>query len=185
MITSRTTLARRVTAALDASPSRIPVLLGGCGTGRTTLLHQLRERFGRTSTQYIDVERTATTPERLLRAIVATSPFPVSDQSRPGARASFDATLATLGRARTGADGPGPAAARDRRDLALPGQRPVAARRARLVRRHARVLRARPHRGERAGDLPARRVPGAADLRELPRPAPRALRLHRRCRREP
>jgi hypothetical protein len=93
MITARTALARRVTAALDASPSRIPVLLGGCGSGRTTLLLQLRERLGRTSAQYIDIERTATTPERLLRAIVATTPFPVTDQSRAGARASFDATL--------------------------------------------------------------------------------------------
>jgi hypothetical protein len=99
MITARTALARRVTAALDASPSRIPVLLGSCGSGRTTLLLQLRERLGRTSTQYIDIERTATTPERLLRAIVATTPFPVTDQSRPGARASFDATLDFLSRA--------------------------------------------------------------------------------------
>src|SRR5580765_1461864 len=93
MLTPRSTLTRRVTAALDASPSRIPVLLGGCGSGRTTLLQQLRERLGRTSTQYIDVERTATTPERLLHAIAATTPFPISDQPRPGARASFDATL--------------------------------------------------------------------------------------------
>jgi len=106
MITPRTTLARRITAALDASPSRIPVLLGGCGSGRTTLLQQLRERLGRTSAQYIDIERTATTPERLLRAIVATTPFPVADQSRPGARASFDATLEFLSRARTAAGEP-------------------------------------------------------------------------------
>src|SRR5437773_1368432 len=55
MLTPRTTLARRVTAALDASPSRIPVLLGGCGSGRTTLLRQLRDRIGRTSVQHIDV----------------------------------------------------------------------------------------------------------------------------------
>jgi hypothetical protein len=112
MITARTTLARRVMAALEGSQgapgatSRIPVLLGGCGSGRTTLLQQLRERLGRTSTQYIDVERTATTPERLLRAIVATTPFPVTDQSRPGARASFDATLEFLSRARTAASEP-------------------------------------------------------------------------------
>src|SRR5262245_30443909 len=106
MLTPRTTLARRVTAALDASPSRIPILLGGCGSGRTTLLHQLRERLGRTSTQYIDVERTATTPERLLRAIVATSPFPVTDQTRAGARASFEATLGFFARARTAASEP-------------------------------------------------------------------------------
>ncbi len=96
MITPRTALARRITAALDASPSRIPVLLGGCGSGRTTLLRQLRERLGRTSTQYIDIERIATTPERLLSAIVATTPFPLTDKSRPGARASFDATLEFL-----------------------------------------------------------------------------------------
>jgi len=107
MITPRTALARRVTAALDASPSRIPVLLGGCGSGRTTLLLQLRERLGRTSTQYVDIERTATTPERLLRAIVATTPFPATDQSRAGARASFDATLDFLSRvARTPGGGP-------------------------------------------------------------------------------
>jgi ABC-type hemin transport system ATPase subunit len=71
MLTPRTTLARRVTAALDASPSRIPVLVGGCGSGRTTVLRQLRERFGRQAVQYIDVERTATTPERFLRAVSA------------------------------------------------------------------------------------------------------------------
>jgi ABC-type transporter Mla maintaining outer membrane lipid asymmetry ATPase subunit MlaF len=73
MLTPRTTLARRVIAALDASPSRIPVLLGGCGSGRTALLRQLRDRVGRTAVQHIDVERTATTPERFLRAVTAVS----------------------------------------------------------------------------------------------------------------
>ncbi len=109
MLTPRTTLARRVTAALDASPSRIPVLVGGCGSGRTTVLRQLRERIGRTSVQHIDVERTATTPERFLRAVTAVSPFPVSDpslQSPAGARAAFDATLAFFSRARTAASEP-------------------------------------------------------------------------------
>src|SRR5512141_2355202 len=96
MLTPRTTLARRVTAALDASPSRIPVLVGGCGSGRTTVLRQLRERIGRTSAQHIDVERTATTPERFFQAVTAVSPFPVSDASAQaaGARPAFDATLA-------------------------------------------------------------------------------------------
>jgi hypothetical protein len=104
MLTPRTTLARRIIAALDASPSRIPVLVGGCGSGRTTVLRQLRERLGRTSVQHIDVERTATTPERFLHAVTAVSPFPVSDTSNggpSGARAAFDATLEFLGRART------------------------------------------------------------------------------------
>ena len=105
MLTPRTILARRVTAALDASPSRIPVLVGGCGSGRTTVLRQLRERIGRTAAQHIDVERTATTPERFLQAVTAVSPFPVSDPSAQsaGARAAFDATLGFFSRARTSA----------------------------------------------------------------------------------
>jgi ABC-type hemin transport system ATPase subunit len=45
-------LERRVVASLDAAPSRVPVVLGGCGTGRTTLLHALTDRFGRTSCQH-------------------------------------------------------------------------------------------------------------------------------------
>jgi hypothetical protein len=109
MLTPRTILARRVTAALDASPSRIPVLLGGCGSGRTTLLQQLRERIGRTSAQYIDVERTATTPERFLRAVTAVSVFPVTESALPGlgtARLAFDAAVGLFGHAKTAANGP-------------------------------------------------------------------------------
>src|SRR5258705_10147396 len=109
MLTPRTTLARRVIAALDAVPSRIPVLVGGCGSGRTTLLRQLRERIGRQAVQYIDVERTATTPERFLRAVSSVSPFPVVDMSAAeplGARTAFDETLALFARARTAASEP-------------------------------------------------------------------------------
>jgi hypothetical protein len=106
MMTPRSTLTRRVLAAIDATPSRIPVVLGGCGSGRTTLVHQVRDRIGRGATQYIDVERTATTPERFLRAVVAPSPFPVTDQSPAGARAAFDAVLAFLTRAKTGGGEP-------------------------------------------------------------------------------
>jgi hypothetical protein len=102
MLTPRSTLTRRVMAVLDATPSRIPVILGGCGTGRTILLHQLRDRIGRTSAQYLDVERTATTPERFLRAAAAASPFPSSGAVAAGARAAFDATLAFFARAHTG-----------------------------------------------------------------------------------
>ena len=106
MLTPRTNLTRRVMAALDASPSRIPVLVGGCGSGRTTLLQQLRERLGRTGALYLDVERTATTPERFLKAIVSSSPFPVSEPAPAGARAAFDATLAFLTRAKSGSGEP-------------------------------------------------------------------------------
>ena len=100
MLTPRSTLARRVVSALDASPSRIPVLLGGCGSGRTTLLHQLRDRIGRTTSQYIDVERTATTPERFLKAVTASSPFAAADAAPSGARPAFDATMAFFSKAR-------------------------------------------------------------------------------------
>jgi hypothetical protein len=98
-----------VTSALDTSPSRIPVLLGGCGSGRTTLLRQLRERIGRTAVHHVDVERTATTPERFLRSVTAMSPFPVSDTSSAGAasaREAFDTTLAFFARARTAGSEP-------------------------------------------------------------------------------
>src|SRR5882762_6987682 len=106
MLTPRTALTRRVLASLDASPSRVPVLLGGCGSGRTTVLQQLRDRLGRTAVQYIDVERTATTPERFLRAVAAAAPFPVSEGAPKGARGAFDTTLAFLTHARTGGGEP-------------------------------------------------------------------------------
>src|SRR5262249_42923852 len=100
MLTPRSTLARRVLAALDASPSRIPVLVGGCGSGRTTLVQQLRERLGRGLTLAIDVERIATTPERSLRAVTAASPLPAPVPPR-GPRAAFEAALDFFNRART------------------------------------------------------------------------------------
>src|SRR5215470_1271772 len=114
MLTPRLALSRRVTAAIDAAPSRIPVLLGGCGSGRTTVLQQLRDRIGRTSAQFIDVERIATTPERFLRAATAASPFPVTTPAGPGgqggsdggARAAFDRTIEFFTRARTAAGEP-------------------------------------------------------------------------------
>ena len=106
MITLRSTLTRRLAAGLDATPSRIPVLVGGCGAGRTTLLHQLRDRIGRTSAQYIDVEHAATTPERFLHAATASSPFPVQEPSPRGPRAAFDAALAFFDRTRAGGSEP-------------------------------------------------------------------------------
>jgi hypothetical protein len=78
--------------ALDAAPSRIPVVPGGCGTGRTWLLQRLRDRAGRGSAQYIDVERSATTPERFLQSVLASSPFPWQGGERAPvtAREAFD-----------------------------------------------------------------------------------------------
>jgi hypothetical protein len=87
---------RRIHAALDATPSRIPVILGGCGTGRTWLLQRVRERAGRQAAQYIDVERSATTPERFFQAVLSSSPFPWhgADRTPVNARDAFDALLA-------------------------------------------------------------------------------------------
>ena len=104
MIPERPTLERRVLAALDGSSGggpRIAVVLGGCGTGRTSLLLRLRDLIGRSQAQYVDVERIATTPERFLTALRESSPFPPHPygQTPPvetGAREAFDAALAFL-----------------------------------------------------------------------------------------
>jgi hypothetical protein len=98
-------LERRVLAALEASPARIPVVLGGCGTGRSTLLHALADRLGRGQCQYIDVERAASTPERFHRAISLDSPFvpPAGPTPEPtSAREAFDRTLRLLTRPAAG-----------------------------------------------------------------------------------
>jgi hypothetical protein len=109
MVPERPTLERRVLAALDGSAGngpRIPVVLGGCGTGRSSLLLRLRDLIGRTQAQYVDVERVATTPERFLEAVRGSSPFPglpgyaAAAGPDAGARDAFDATLAFLDTAR-------------------------------------------------------------------------------------
>jgi hypothetical protein len=110
MIPERPVLERRVLAALDGSAgtTRIPVVLGGCGTGRTSLLLRLRDLIGRGSSQYIDVGAIATTPERFHDAMRQGSPFPVHPYGEAGTethgtREAFDASLAYLDTAR----GPG------------------------------------------------------------------------------
>ena len=92
---------RRIQGALDAAPSRIPVVPGGCGTGRTWLLQRLRERLGRGAAQYTDVERCATTPERFLQAVTSSSPFPFHAGHTPAtAREAFDTLLVFFDTAR-------------------------------------------------------------------------------------
>ena len=84
VIVERPALERRVTASLDAG--RIPVVLGGCGTGRTSLLLRLESTLGRTRSQYLDIAAAATTPERCLRASLAAValPTPRADDARDG-----------------------------------------------------------------------------------------------------
>jgi hypothetical protein len=102
MTASRPSLERRIVAGVDASPSRIPVVLGDFRTGRTQLLYRLRDRIGRTQCQYIDLERATTTPERFYNAIVAASPFRVTRCEPASPREAFDATLAFFDQARAG-----------------------------------------------------------------------------------
>ena len=96
MIVPRPALERRVAASLEAS--RIPVMLGGCGSGRTSLLIRLAETLGSDRCQYVDVSAAATTPEQCLQAVVGVcrlklrSGRPPSPPSSP--RAAFDALLA-------------------------------------------------------------------------------------------
>ena len=108
MTIARQQFERRVFAALDASPARIPVLVGGCGTGRTHLLRGLRERLGDHRCQYVDVERCTSTPERLLRAIMSASAFVAPDVPREAhsPREAFDALLAFFRGARAAGDAP-------------------------------------------------------------------------------
>jgi hypothetical protein len=63
-----------------------------------TLLQQLARTSRSHATQYVDVDRTATTPERFLRVGDTASPFR-RPQRAAGARAAFDAALAFLPRA--------------------------------------------------------------------------------------
>jgi len=108
MIPERPTLERRVLAALDGSTGsgpRIAVVLGGCGSGRTSLLLRLRDLIGRNQAQYVDIERIATTPERFLNAVRESSPFPAhpygqTPGSEHGPRDAFDAALAFVDTAR-------------------------------------------------------------------------------------
>ena len=99
---------RRVLGALEASPSRIPVVPGGCGTGRTWLLQRLRDRGGRGAAQYVDVERCATTPERFLQSVIASSPFPWHGGERTPATAceAFDSLRGFFDTARAPGGGP-------------------------------------------------------------------------------
>jgi hypothetical protein len=113
MIPERPALERRVLSALEGGGSgspRIPVLLGGCGSGRTSILLRLRDLIGRSQAQYLDIERIATTPERFLKSMREASPFPAHTYgtagAEQGARDAFDASLAFLDTARAPGDAP-------------------------------------------------------------------------------
>lgn len=107
MAPERTTIERRILGACDAAPPRIPVLVGGCGSGRTSLLLRIAERIDPHGSQYIDAERAASTPEEFWAAVAAASPYvarpaaPPSRTSRASSRTAFDNLLAFFEQART------------------------------------------------------------------------------------
>ena len=100
MTPERPAIKRRILSALNAVPVRIPVILGGCGSGRTSLLMRVARLLGEGRSQYIDCERITTTPEGFLAAVFADSPYASRDAAanliigeRQTARAAFDALL--------------------------------------------------------------------------------------------
>ena len=107
MVPERPVIERRIIAALDATPARIPVLLGGCGSGRTSILRRLGHVFGERGSQYLDIERAASTPEGFYRSITSDSPYHVAkgqSEVRPSAqtaRGAFDSLLSFFREARS------------------------------------------------------------------------------------
>ncbi len=96
-IVERLALERRILASLDAG--RIPVLLGGCGVGRSSILLRLAQ-LTRPASYYIDLAAVATTPERCLAAVAAStgaSAFtatPTLPADGSSARSAFDHLMA-------------------------------------------------------------------------------------------
>jgi len=97
MIVERPSLERRVLASLDAG--RIPVILGPCASGRTSLLLRVAHQIGAERAQYLDFAAAATTPERCLLAVRGASPLLARASAHEPAldspRKAFDA-LTTL-----------------------------------------------------------------------------------------
>ena len=84
MPTERPAIVQRVLAALEATPPRISVLVGSCGSGRTTLLHHLSEQI-EPNAELIDLERVATTPEGCWSSIRNATRYSVPEVSNDGA----------------------------------------------------------------------------------------------------
>jgi hypothetical protein len=108
VIVERPALERRVLESLDAG--RIPVVLGGCAAGRTSLLLRLQSFFGADRAQYIDFAAAATTPERCLAAVMSSAPASVratSGTAAPtNAKAAFDGLTHYFSAATADSQGP-------------------------------------------------------------------------------
>ena len=84
MLPERPVIERRISMALDATPPRILVLVGGCGSGRTALLLRLSQILGDGGSQYLDVERATSTPEGFCGSITRESPYTLAPPSGNG-----------------------------------------------------------------------------------------------------
>jgi hypothetical protein len=98
----------RLASALAETPSRIPVLLGPCGSGRTCALQRVRDGLPAGSCQYIDVERVLSSPEQFLGRVTSESPFDWRPPARAaaGPRDAYGQALAYLTGAKATDGGP-------------------------------------------------------------------------------
>ena len=98
----------RLASALAETPSRIPVLLGPCGSGRTQALLRMRDAVTAGSCHYIDVERVMASPEQFLGRVMADSPldWPADGRSQAGPREAYDRALEYFTHARARSGGP-------------------------------------------------------------------------------
>jgi len=109
MIPALSGLEARLASALAEHPSRIPVLLGPCGSGRTRALQRVRDGLPPGSCHYVDVERVMSSPEQFLGRVTADAPlaWPPPSRAPSGPRDAYSQALAFF-RGATALDG-GPA----------------------------------------------------------------------------
>jgi hypothetical protein len=108
VIVERPALERRLVASLDAG--RIPVLVGGCGMGRTSVLLRLARQGRPGQGQYLDFAAAATTPEHCLAAVMGAARLRLRSDTviepPTSARAAFDALLTYFDAAMASDGGP-------------------------------------------------------------------------------
>lgn len=98
----------RIVAAIRETPPRIPVLLGPCGSGRTRALRHVGAALAPGASQYVDLERVTSTPERFFARLVADTPFivPAARTEPAGPGEAYRRALAFFTAARTRDGGP-------------------------------------------------------------------------------
>ena len=97
----------RVLSVLASPTPGIPLLIGGCGAGRTHVLRTVLARLdSETTPVYLDIERLATTPEQCYRSLLRhvrvaeDAPALPAPASLSSPRDAFHAVLALLTKAR-------------------------------------------------------------------------------------